>query len=98
MTKAEAITSELVVECQVCGEDITEYQNVPTDICSMCIENGDTYRDVTDNVYVVEHKAGQIYHLIKEWSEIYKGIDKRTAKAKEIKETVRSLSSLIGLI
>lgn len=39
-----------------------------------------------------------IIFLINEWRSIYKGLDKRTAKAKEVREYVTKLSSLIGLI
>jgi len=43
-------------------------------------------------------KAEYIYDLINRWIEIYQITDKRTKKAKEIRDTVNYLSSLIGLI
>jgi len=41
-------------------------------------------------------KAETISKLINEWIEIYHGVDKRTAKAREIKQVVFELSILIG--
>lgn len=41
-------------------------------------------------------KIDYVFWLINEWQDIYNGLDKRTAHAREVREYVRSLSSLLG--
>jgi hypothetical protein len=43
-------------------------------------------------------KAEYINELINKWIEIYQTTDKRTKEAKEIRDTVNYLCSLIGLV
>lgn len=41
-------------------------------------------------------KIDYVFWLVNEWQSIYKTLDKRTAKAREVKEYIRSLSNLLG--